>query len=173
MSVHTALKKDWIEGLMKIIYTALLLFLLTGSVFAQALENPSDAPGITVVEKSWRKEVRYPALEEDPLRPNTEQLELERARRQTQAENAVRARLGLPQLPPPTRVPSMPDNQTDNRPVVEYIYKARVNNTGTKAIRKLVWEYVFFDPATQKEVGRRRHESKVNIRPGKSTNLVG
>jgi hypothetical protein len=58
------------------------------------------------------------------------------------------------------------------RPTVEYIYRAKVNNTGSKAIRKMVWEYVFFDPATQKEVGRRRYENKVNIRPGKSSNVI-
>jgi hypothetical protein len=55
-----------------------------------------------------------------------------------------------------------------SKPVsVEYLYEAKFMNTGERKIRKLVWEYVFFEPGTQNEVGRRQIESKVSINPGK------
>lgn len=166
---------------MKTINSLLLLFLLVGAASAQAVSNPPAsnppaAPGLTVIEKNWSRQVRNPLLEQDPMRASAEQLELQRARQQNQRDNAVRASLGLPPLPPPTvRGPRTLSGETDissDRPWVEYTYKAKVSNTGSKAIRKLVWEYVFFDPATQKEVGRRRYENKVNIRPGKTSNVI-
>jgi hypothetical protein len=157
---------------MKILNLLLLLFLLAGGVSAQAISNTSKAPGVEVLEKDWRRQVRNPLLEEDPLRVNTEQMELERARQQNQRDNAIRSSMGLPPLPPPTRAPGAATPPTDRRITVRYIYRAKVSNTGSKAIRKLVWEYVFFDPNTQKEIGRRRYESKVNIRPGKSSSMV-
>ncbi len=160
---------------MKILNSLLLLLLLAVGVSAQAVSNGADAPGVAVLEKNWRREVRNPMLEEDPMRANIEQEELERAMKQNQRTNAIRASMGLPPVPPPSRVPSARDDDRAPAPsslIVLYVYRAKVSNTGSKAIRKLVWEYVFFDPSTQKEVGRRRHENKVNIRPGKSTNLV-
>jgi hypothetical protein len=165
----TALK---LKGrLMKIINLVLLLFLLAGGASAQAVSTPSDAPGVAVIEKNWRREMRNPALEEDPLRPNREQAEMERAMKQNQRDNALRNNIGLPPLPPPPRVPSSRSDDTPSL-TIEYVYRAKISNTGTKAIRKLVWEYVFFDPSTQREVGRRRNESKVNISPGKTSNVV-
>jgi len=166
---------------MKIINSLLLLLLLVGAASPQAASNPSEstptgAPGLTVVEQNWRRQVRNPWMDEDPMRASTDRIELERARQQNMRDNAIRASLGLPPLPPPTRVPRAGGSDINDmpaRPTVEYIYKAKVSNTGSKAVRRLVWEYVFFDPATQKEVGRRRHENRVNIRPGKTANLTG
>lgn len=156
---------------MKALSLLLLLLLTTVPAPAQDLATDSDAPGVLVVDKKWRSEVRNPALEEDPLRPNEEQREQEREARQTQADNVARARVGLPPLPPPIPRPK-PRPAMDQRPTVEYIYQAKIKNTGTKAIRRVVWEYVFLDPATQREVGRRRHESRVTIRPGKTESLM-
>jgi hypothetical protein len=155
---------------MRVISLLLLLFLTGVYAPAQDLSTATDAPGIVVLEKKWRSEVRNPALEEDPLKVNEEQREQERAARQNQADNVIRARLGLPALPPPLPRPST--RPAMGKPTVEYVYQAKIKNTGTKAISRLVWEYVFFDPATQREVGRRRYESKVKIRPGKTESLT-
>ncbi len=149
----------------------LLLLLLTGvCASAQPPATDMDAPDVLIMDKKWRSEVRNPALEEDPLRVNEEQREQEREARQNQADNVARARVGLPPLPPPIPRPK-PRPALDQKPTVQYIYQAKIKNTGTKAIRRIVWEYVFFDPATQREVGRRRHESRVTIRPGKTESL--
>jgi hypothetical protein len=156
---------------MKMIKLLLLLFLLTGTLSAQEASSTSNAPGVTAEARGWRSQIRNPALDEDPLLPSQDRQEQERAIQQNRRDNEVRARLGLPQLPPPVPRPQI-NTEPMEKPTVEYIYKARVTNNGEKAIRKLVWEYVFFEPGTQKEVGRRRNESKVNIKPGKSSELV-
>lgn len=156
---------------MRVLNLLLLLFLLAGGVSAQDLPAVADAPDVVVVEKKWRSEMRYPLLEQDPLRPNMEQMELERALKQNQRDNSIRASMGLPPLPPPTRVPAMREEKNGS-PTVQYIYQARFMNSGTRQIKRVVWEYVFFDPATQKEVGRRSNDSKVEIRPGKTKNVT-
>jgi hypothetical protein len=158
------------EIVMKTLTPMLLLLLLAGGVLGQDPSNPAAAPGLAVLEKKWRSQVRNPALDEDPLLANEEQRERERDLRQNQRDNAVRARLGLPQQPPPLRIPTPRPAIGDIS--VQYIYQAKVRNTGTKEVRKLVWDYVFLDASTQAEVGRRRIENKISIRPGKSAELI-
>ena len=55
---------------------------------------------------------------------------------------------------------------------VAYVYEVKIRNTGEKRIRTLTWEYVFFEPGTELEVGRRRFVSRVNIPPGRTGNVV-
>jgi hypothetical protein len=43
---------------------------------------------------------------------------------------------------------------TPGRLPVFYIYSMRVKNVGQKTIDGVAWDYVFFDAATNKEVGR-------------------
>jgi hypothetical protein len=156
--------------MMKALYLLLLLLLLAGVASAQAVSNPSDAPGVVVIEKSWRMIVRNPALEEDPLRVNQEEMELQRAQREVQRENTNRASRGQEPLPLPRRNPS---SRGPTGPIfMEYVYEAKFRNTGERKIRKLVWEYVFLEPGTEHEIGRRKIESKVSISPGKTGNVV-
>jgi hypothetical protein len=137
---------------------------------AQKVLKPSPAPDVSVLENTWKSELVYPSLNEDPLRANEEQMELERAQKQNQRDNEVRASLGMPTLPPPTRVPGR--RPTPRSPYTEYVYRAKFQNTGAREIKKLVWEYVFFDSATEAEVGRRRYESEISIGPGKAKTVV-
>ncbi|HEY0320173.1 MAG TPA: hypothetical protein VGC66_04310 [Pyrinomonadaceae bacterium] len=155
---------------MKVLNLLLLLFLLAGSAAAQAISNPSGAPGVAVIKQSWRRIERNPALDEDPMRINQEEMDIQRAQRATQRENAIRASRGQDPLPLPRGTPS---RRSISKPLwVEYVYEARFMNTGTLKIRKLVWEYVFFEAGTKQEVGRRLIESKVNISPGKTGSVT-
>jgi hypothetical protein len=155
---------------MKALNLLLMMFLLAGIAAAQTPSSLMDAPGVVVTKNSWRKEVRNPALDEDPLDVSQDQADLERARKETIIENAERAKANQPPLRIPTSTTS---KDTPGRISTEYIYNATVNNTGQKTIRKLTWEYVLFDPKTQHQVGHHRFENEVNIRPGKTASLVG
>ena len=154
---------------MKILSLLLLIFLLSDVSSAQNLSGLSDAPDVAVVQKNWRRDVRNPALEEDPFRANNEQAALERTRaEQKQIPGKLR------EIKPPEPAP-LPDKLPDTAAPgtrVTYIYSVKIRNTGTKTIRTVVWEYVFFDPETQNEVGRRHYTSRVKIQPGKSGDLV-
>lgn len=55
---------------------------------------------------------------------------------------------------------------------VTYIYEVKIRNIGKKDIRSLAWDYVFFDPGTQREVGRRKFVSEVSIGPSKTRRVV-
>ncbi|MDT4953062.1 MAG: hypothetical protein QOJ02_1200 [Acidobacteriota bacterium] len=154
---------------MKALNLALLMLLLVSGAAAQEPSKLSDAPGTMLVKNSWRRQVRNPALDEDPLTVNEDEAELERARKETTRRNVSRVKGNQEPLPLPNNAP----RREMSPPFVEYIYEATISNTGEKTIRKLIWEYVLFDPKTEVQVGQHRFTNEVNIRPGKSANLVG
>ena len=47
----------------------------------------------------------------------------------------------------------------------KYEYKIRFKNTSSRTVRRIVWAYVFADPATNKELVRRRFKSDLKIAP--------
>ncbi len=154
---------------MKMLTLLLFVMLLAGDVLAQASLNLSDAPGVTVSQISWRKEVHVPALFDDPLRPNQERADLLREQKATIRENVVRDQRGETPLPLPTTKPS----RSSGRSSTSYRYLAKIKNTGDKKIRRIYWHYLFFEPETEVEVGQHRYRTNVNLRPGKTADLVG
>lgn len=115
--------------------------------------------------------MRNPALDEDPLRPSKEQAALDRARKETMRQNEIRAQLGQERLPMPSGVPAPQINSSGVS--VAYVYEVNLSNTGDKAIKSLVWDYVLFDREARLEVGRHRFLHESGIRPGKSKKLAG
>lgn len=152
----------------------LILSLMLPAVLAPAQDSTgvSDPPDVEVVKKSWRKHVRSPGLDEDSFEASDRHGEAVRARRQTAESNAVRIARGETALP--ARLPSAgPPASAPDPYSTTYIYTVKVRNTGAKTMRSMVWEYVFTDAGTGKEVGRHHYESKVKIRAGRSGELVG
>lgn len=156
---------------MRVVYVVLLLLLFSAGAFSQTLSDAPVAPGMTVIQKKWQVEVRNPALEEDPFRANNEITQAERDRKDNIRENTVRTQLGLPPVPPPNRAPQPETGKRETLSTI-YIYAVKVKNTGEKEIKTLTWEYVFFEPGTEQEVGRRQFVSKAGISPGKTKTLI-
>jgi hypothetical protein len=148
----------------------LLLFLFALCASAQALPNASAGSRVTVIQKSWRIEVRNPALERDPLKPNKDREQEAREQNDVAAQNERRNQMGCPNVAPAVRMP-MPETGARGLSVT-YIYEVKFSNSGEKAIRELVWEYMFFEPGTKREVGRLRFVRKVSISPGRTRNVV-
>lgn len=156
---------------MKVSSLLLLALLLTGSAFAQTPAKTEDAPGVTVTRTSWHKDVFIPALYDDPMQPNADQVELRReqkviAKRMSQRGQAQAA-------PLPTRAVMTSGRDLPPGPSTNYTYEAKITNSGSKTILGIVWVHLFFDPETDVEVGRHRFGDDVKIRPGKTTTLVG
>ena len=158
-----------------------LLVLLTMTPLlacAAAAQTPTATPvephGVTVVGGRWDKEVYNPALLEDPLDISTDAAQLLKERREVSRINATRSeRTGRTPLPSPTE-PSIKKTKRSSEPASTlYIYQIRVSNGGAKKIRSIVWDYVLFDPATQREMGRNQFESRVGIGVGKTKDLFG
>jgi hypothetical protein len=150
----------------------LALLFAVGGAFAQVpVESP--ATDIVVIGKSWRMEIRpSSAEEEDPFRANDEARQTQRDIKENNRRNEVRTRAGLPLEPPPIRVKPISDAPVVVDPSAVYLYEIKVKNTGSKTIRAIAWEYVFFDEVTKEEVGRRKFATKVNIQPGKTRNVT-
>ena len=163
---------------MKVLGLMFASILLAGSAAAQtATPVQTAAPethGVSVVKARWHKRFHNPALDEDPLRAANEARQLERERRETQRINLILAQQGRNQLPMPTQtIPTQPSDILPNERRDYYLYEVKLSNTGTKKIRSLVWSYVLFDEATQREVGNHAFESKVGLGVGKSKSLLG
>jgi hypothetical protein len=129
---------------------------------------------VTVIKISWRRVERSnPQLNQPPQGGNPEDA-LRRAvnTARINAYNSARDSGANPRPPALLSVPSIPYSPSIVRLWAGFIYKFTVKNTGSKIIRKLVWEYSFTDPATQRTVGRRQYKSNVKIRPGMTANLV-
>src|SRR5215510_1490680 len=145
------------------------LFLLLFAICASA-QASSAPPDVAVLQNKWRIELYNPELAKDPLAPSKERQEEARQQQAAAQENENRMRQGEPALPPVVRQ-SAP--QTGARGLkVTYIYEIKVRNTGPKEIRLLTWEYVFFEPGTAQELGRRRFISRISLRPGTTRQLV-
>lgn len=151
-----------------------LLVVLLGAVNAPA-QTPSTATvptDIVVIQKSWRVDVRNPALDDDPFSANTEFNEAQRAQRISDIQNTIRARGSESREPTPPRV-SKTKSSSSKKQMETYVYRAKIKNAGLKTIRAVDWGYMFVDPDTQQELGRHRYSSKVKIRPGQNSDLVG
>lgn len=155
---------------MKLIAQTVLMFSLFGVALAQTPADPVPAPDVEVVESGWRRVVRNPALDDDPLRAGRETIEFEQQKKETARVNQVLRDLGRDPLPPPTQSSS---GLRMGNSSIAYLYKAKIRNTSNRTLRAVVWHYSFFDPDKKEEVGRTSCTSKVNLRPGKTADLEG
>ena len=150
----------------------LLLTTLAAGAAAQGGPGLTPAPGVEVTKSSWRREVRNPALDEDPMQANDDHRDQVLVQKQAEKQDKIRAREGV-ERNPPVRVINPMRGASDGRRHVVYVYEVKVANTGAKKIRALEWGYVLFDPATGSEAGHTRFLNEAGIEPGKSKGLVG
>jgi hypothetical protein len=155
---------------MKTLCQVLWLLLLPAGLSAQSLPTSSETYPVAVIQMKWQYKLHNPALEEDPMRASSEHRQAELDRRDALRINGTRARMGLPPEMPRARVRA--PERDDRKPSTIYLYEAKVRNNGEKAIRALVWDYVFFETGTTQELGRRRFISRVSVRPGKTASLT-
>lgn len=156
---------------MNAIKILLLLFLVASGALAQ---TSPDLPGpfdLVVLEKRWQKEIRNPALDEDPFAANDEHKELERAQKDNAIRNASRIKGG--ESPLPTLPDSQPAKADVEGPSTRYAYRVKVRNTGSKTITGIVWDYFFFNPETLEEAGHRSFTHRLKMGPGKGGELIG
>lgn len=159
---------------MKTLKLALLMILLAGSAAAQVSSSTSAAPDVTVLKISWRKVSRNPQFVGALPNDNPERA-LKMAVNRSRINEANSARNNEAGSARPLvllEVPAVPDAPPVVRPWSGFIYEFTIQNTGSKIIRKLVWEYSFTDPGTKQTVGRRRYQRSVKILPGKTAKLV-
>ena len=151
---------------MKIFNLMLLVALSAGSVIAQ---SSAGGPGVEVLKSQWRQVERNLKLEQDPLLVIEQSANLQSAIKEALSANQARVKANQPLVPIPTRgsaSSSMPTGSWG-----WYSYEIQVRNTGTKTIRRLTWEYTFFDP-NQVNIRARQFHSKAKILPGMIKKLI-
>jgi hypothetical protein len=158
----------------------LFLFLLgAASAAAQtppatvpATPPPAAPPDLVVLQKKWQSHVRNPALDADPFDANDDFETARQEQRINEIRNTIRARGNEAREP----TPSLKNNKIgnpDSKQIMTYVYRAKVKNTGSKTIRVIDWGYTFLDPETRQEIGRHLYTTKVKLRPGQDSELVG
>jgi hypothetical protein len=162
---------------MKTLKLAIMALLLTGVAAAQTSSVQPDAPGVVVLKSSVRRQVynsQFSQAEDTVFRTLEASAASQRAVTSTLYSNAASARANQQQTPIPISagVPTSPGGSS-GKPRVMYFYDVKINNTGSKTIRKVVWEYVVVDPDTQRQIGNHRFTSEVRVRPGTSAQLAG
>ena len=158
---------------MKIFHLLLLGFLFANVALAQTANPQADAPNVAISKISWHKDVFVPALYDDPMRPNQEQVDLKREQRAIAKANNTRVQQGQNPLPLPTREIMSANREVPPGPSVNYLYQAKIKNIGEKTIQGIVWEYAVIDPESGAEIGLHRFTHNSKIRPGKTVNLKG
>ncbi len=148
-----------------------LLVVLTASV--TAVQDPTtlpNAPDVKVVSKSWRREVRNPALLEDPTVLNESRSPSDRAQKDSAPNPTGRVQANRLLIPAPPKGPKT-QNHDPNGPSVQYVYEIKVLNSGEQTINRLTWDFDLLEPDTGREVGHHTFTSRKTIRTGQAVKL--
>lgn len=148
---------------MKVPGILLLLVLSAGALPAQ-----TDSAPIEVLSNRWRREVRNPALLDDPL-VSPGMRNPDRTAKAVDLENNARLKPNRILLPD---APQERTQRTAEDATTQYVYEVKILNTGRQTIRRIDWQFDLFEPTTQQLVGHHTFTSKTNVRSGKTTKLV-
>jgi hypothetical protein len=111
----------------------------------QGAYRPEETGGVTVVKQKW---FQYVYLDGGPF-PDA-------------SGNRTVA-----------RQPGLMPGQIMPRSKPTYQYSVTVKNEGSRTIKAVMWEYVFLDPTTRKELGSHRFQTSGKIHPDKKSTLNG
>ena len=155
----------------------LLVFLAAPCVItAQSLAvGPTSSPDIEVIKYSWSKE--RVGWEKDPFGgpiENFDEMRV-RARNEKRIMDAKRSGSGVDtsKAERDAQTDAALTSQIHKAPIARYgfSYRVSVRNNAQKPIKLIDWDYVFFDPQTEAELGRREFTSEEKISPGKTKEL--
>ncbi len=153
-----------------------LWFVLTATVsMAQPAVNAADQSRVEVVRFSWSKE--RIGWERDPFGGPIENWDETRARTRNERRIEDAKRGGSAEIDKIKReakadAANIAAKHKDTRARYVFVYKTTVKNLSDKPIKSIDWDYVFFDRATESELGRREFTSEEKISPGKSKELI-
>lgn len=160
---------------MKTLVMMLLVISSGVAVNAQPAANSPGSSDVVVVKFGWSKErVGWQA---DPFGgpiENFDEMRV-RARNEKRVQDAKRGGSGaeLSRAERDAKTDAVLTAQIHKAGPGRYgfIYKVEIQNSGTKAVKVVDWDYVFLDANTQEELGRKQFTSLEKINPGKTKEL--
>jgi hypothetical protein len=160
---------------MKLLITAACLLVSTYTAFGQPPTPSSETPQVAVLKYSWSKE--RVGWERDPFSGPIENFEEMRVRARNE-KRILDAKKGgnsaeVNKLERDARSDQALISEIHKNTPARYgfVYKTSIRNDGTKTIKAIDWDYVFYDAASQTEMGRRQFSSLEKIEPGKTKEL--
>ena len=151
-------------------------FALTATVaMAQSASNAPAQARVEVVRSSWAKE--RIGWEGDPFAGPIENWDEVRARTRNErriddAKRGNSSEIDKIKREAKADAANIEAKHKDTRARYVFTYKATVKNLSDKPIKSIDWDYVFYDRATESEIGRREFTSEEKIAPGKSKELT-
>ena len=130
-------------------------------VFAQAI-TLSSPPDLQIVKYSWSKDRIDWERDLTPAESYRETTYRIRNERRTGTPLEERDKISNREA----------QKEQTKPPRYAFTYKLQVNNTGTKTIKEIDWDYIFTDETTGEELGRREFTSVEKIGPGKRKELI-
>ena len=160
---------------MKCLVLGIWLALTATASMAQSAVTAPDPSRVEVVRSSWSKE--RIGWEGDPFSGPIENWDETRARTRNERRIDDAKRGGSSEIDKIKReakadAANIAAQHKETRSRYVFIYKTTVKNLSDKPIKSIDWDYVFFDRATESEIGRREFTSEEKIAPGKSKELV-
>lgn len=153
----------------------LLSILLSSLASAQSPANHQNPVEVVVLKFSWNRE--RIGWERDPFAGPLENFEEMRARSRNE-RRILDAKKGgssieVDKLKREARADEaiVAKQHQNTRGRYGFVYKASIHNNGTKPIKSIDWDYVFFDNPTGTELGRREFTSIETIAPGKTKEM--
>lgn len=127
-------------------------------------------PDLIVLKSSWSKERL--GWERDPFSGPVENFDEMRVRTRNEKRIDDAKRGGSPEVDRIRRESKadsaiLAERRRKSPPRYGFMYKVKVKNAGTKIIKSLDWDHVFFDPRTKAETGRHQFTGDEKIAPGK------
>ena len=151
--------------------TFILLLLLSAPLaHAARAQTAASDPGVEVVKYGWSKErINW---ERDPIAGELESIDDARMRMRNEKRIEDAKRGSAPEtdrLKTEARADDALIAARHRGKPARYVfsYKASLRNNGTRAVKEVDWDYVFFDAATSQEVGRHQFTSEGRLDPGK------
>ncbi len=144
----------------------LLSLLPTAALLGQEAQNAA-APDIKILKIYWEKQVRLPRNFDPSIIPTgnafndpASMVSVSNASTDEKTRSTVRINTSDVFPATPGRLP------------VYYLYSVKLKNSG-KSIEGLVWDYLFFAPNTNMEIGRHQFVSYRTVPTGKPVTLQG
>jgi hypothetical protein len=161
--------------MIKIFSLILLGFLLTPVGNAQSPSNDQNPLDVVVLKFSWNRE--RIGWQKDPFSGPLENFDEMRARSRNE-RRILDAKKGgssieVDKLKREARADEaiMAKQHQNTRARYGFVYKVSLQNSGTKAIKAIDWDYVFFNTLTGNELGRRQFTSAEKLAPGKNREM--
>jgi len=151
----------------------LLAASVSGALAQQTLADANDPPDLQIVKFSWSKE--RIGWERDPFSGPVESFDQMRVRSRNEKRiNDAKAGGNSIEVDRVTRearadAANLEEirRQQQHPPRYGFMYKVSFKNNGTKIIKSLDWDYVFFDTETKAETARHEFTGDEKISPGK------